>query len=698
MAASVPVRSLNPHLMCALCSGYFIDPVTITECLHSFCKSCIIKYLDLNKKCPICDLHIHKTRPLLNIRSDKTLQEIVYKLVPGLHQEEMRRRQLFYEQHPVRDANYQSFKEEKEKMFFSSLDKMSLSFEYYDQDLANTHTQKVRKGTSNRRFLQCPGMMKIKHLKKFVRMKYGLVDENFAIDVIYKNELIPEEYTLIDVAYLYNWRKETPMQFYYRVFKKNIVHLRKRKRKHSTTNDVMSNNKKTTSVMEGIVVTKNGTKEVSKVSPTPISSPKKSTEVIELSINVSANDVKQVVSELNSKDSKDEPLEKKRSQLSSSDTSNHNGDESHGKNSNTLHSRTISTGGNSILSTIVQNLARKKLEDSHNASLKNNSSSIGSQSKSTSNKEARDPLSKSPLSQNHVVNGTKTSSSTTMEKPSIKTIGIKADRGGTGNGGGIHHLSKKGLGDRSLMKLGSSNGDSMGTLIMKRPVAKEFPASSIGIPTSGIQVSSNKDQTSGLSFTSKPALTTVNKTTPQSLPLTSKPAPLISKSVMGPTGLPVLQITSSAARLPTSLVTVPVKAKTTSLKFSVATKPTTHSPSISSSMLGRVLPTNPVGHVGPPVKELIWGQSPTGSVSMGLNKAKMTPISKALNQSIRQIPNPSLLTKPKSPDHVPVSKPAPSPVSSTAMGGTGTTPAAVAVTTNTNKMCVGGSRVLEAQK
>lgn len=37
MAASVPVRSLNPHLMCALCSGYFIDPVTITECLHS-CK------------------------------------------------------------------------------------------------------------------------------------------------------------------------------------------------------------------------------------------------------------------------------------------------------------------------------------------------------------------------------------------------------------------------------------------------------------------------------------------------------------------------------------------------------------------------------------------------------------------------------------------------------------------------------------
>lgn len=480
--------------------------------------------------------------------------------------------------------------------------------------------------------------------------------------------------------------------------------MRKRKRKHSNANDVTLNSKKSNSVMDNVTVNKNGTKEASKVNPTPISSPKKSTEVIELSINVSANDVKQVVSELNNKDSKDEPLEKKRSQLSSSDTSNHNGDDPHGKNSNTLHTRTISTGGNSILSTIVQNLARKKLEDSHNATLKNNSSLVsGSQSKP--NNSIKDPMSKSPLSQNHVVNGTKNPSSTpSTDKPSIKTIGIKADRGGTGNGGGIHHLSKKGLGDRSLMKLGSSNGDSMGTLIMKRPISKDFPASSVGMPTSGIQVNS-KDQPSGLSFNTKTTLTNaaVNKsTTPQSLPLTTKPTASISKTVMGPTGLPVLQITSSAARLPTSLVTVPVKAKTTSLKFSVGTKPT-HSPSISSNMLGRVLPTNPVGHVGPAVKELIWGQSPTGSVSLGLNKAKMTPMSKALNQSLRQIPNPSLLTKPKSPDQVPVSKPASSPVSSSTTGGTGTTVTSTAtsspamITSNAN-VCVGGSRVLEAQK
>lgn len=31
------LKSLNPHLVCVLCAGYYIDPTTIVECLHS-CK------------------------------------------------------------------------------------------------------------------------------------------------------------------------------------------------------------------------------------------------------------------------------------------------------------------------------------------------------------------------------------------------------------------------------------------------------------------------------------------------------------------------------------------------------------------------------------------------------------------------------------------------------------------------------------
>lgn len=54
----------------------------------SVCKTCIVRYLETSKYCPICDVQVHKTKPLQNIRSDQTLQDIVYKLVPGLFQSE----------------------------------------------------------------------------------------------------------------------------------------------------------------------------------------------------------------------------------------------------------------------------------------------------------------------------------------------------------------------------------------------------------------------------------------------------------------------------------------------------------------------------------------------------------------------------------------------------------------------------------
>ena len=51
---------------------------------------------------------------------------------------------------------------------------------------------------------------------KFITMKYGLAGDNFVVDVIYKGDIIPQDYTLIDVAYYYKWEKDSPMQFFYR--------------------------------------------------------------------------------------------------------------------------------------------------------------------------------------------------------------------------------------------------------------------------------------------------------------------------------------------------------------------------------------------------------------------------------------------------------------------------------------------------
>ncbi|XP_031562576.1 polycomb group RING finger protein 1-like [Actinia tenebrosa] len=99
----IKLRDLNPHLVCSLCAGYFVDATTITECLHTFCKSCIVKYLQSSKCCPTCNLKIHETQPLVNLQLDRTMHDIVLKVVPNLFKDEMRRRQEFYESRGLPD-------------------------------------------------------------------------------------------------------------------------------------------------------------------------------------------------------------------------------------------------------------------------------------------------------------------------------------------------------------------------------------------------------------------------------------------------------------------------------------------------------------------------------------------------------------------------------------------------------------------
>merc|ERR1719362_2644512 len=213
---------------------------------HSFCKSCIVKHVETSKVCPSCQTQIHKTKPLLSLRADKALQDIVYKVVPGLYRTEMQNRVKFYTRHPDADpANSEDAGEVADSLFFSPEDDISMSIEYFDNVSDVSKNGNDNNGSSNapdsleadnpnRRFLQCPGSVTVNHLKKFIMTKYSL-DQNFLVDVIYKDDLLAEDNSLIDVAYSYNWRKTSPMRFYYRIYQKTKVLTRKRKSKKTKT-------------------------------------------------------------------------------------------------------------------------------------------------------------------------------------------------------------------------------------------------------------------------------------------------------------------------------------------------------------------------------------------------------------------------------------------------------------------------------
>uniref|UniRef100_G3MKP5 RING-type domain-containing protein n=1 Tax=Amblyomma maculatum TaxID=34609 RepID=G3MKP5_AMBMU len=222
---------LNEHLTCVLCGGYFVDATTIIECLHSFCKTCIVKYLEVHKMCPVCDVQVHKTRPLQNIRSDQTLQDIVYKLVPGLYKNEMRRRRQYYASLapsvraslPPISIEGRGDIQNVERLIFNYEDLISVIVEYSARDvlpirpllLGPPPPENQESPPGSRRYLLCPGGFTVGHLKKFLRAKFGLA-KNHEVDVMYMHDHLLDDYTLVDLAYIYSWRRNTPMRLLYR--------------------------------------------------------------------------------------------------------------------------------------------------------------------------------------------------------------------------------------------------------------------------------------------------------------------------------------------------------------------------------------------------------------------------------------------------------------------------------------------------
>ncbi|XP_052811792.1 uncharacterized protein LOC128239240 [Mya arenaria] len=228
----IRITELNPHVICVLCGGYFINATTITECLHSFCRTCITRYLETSKYCPVCDVMVHKTKPLDYIRSDKTLQDLVYKLVPGLYKSEMKRRREYYAKvdppgvtlPPSEDRGYEFY----DRIIYTEDEKISLSLELCSHGVPFKTPNNIRghSGPDNIkvrdvRYLQCPAAFSVGNLKKFIRMKFDL-KQKFEMDIFHTAEPLPDYYSLMDIAYIYTWTRRAPLRLFYTVFERRL--------------------------------------------------------------------------------------------------------------------------------------------------------------------------------------------------------------------------------------------------------------------------------------------------------------------------------------------------------------------------------------------------------------------------------------------------------------------------------------------
>ena len=240
------VKDLNEIFLCIICNGYLIRPVAITECCHYFCRSCIVKYLETTSeyKCPLCDTLIHETNPWDMLREDKKLEYMIFKLVPGLAQNEKKRRKLFYSRRGMDDpeendadsnlnlcltgftiasTEKEKEKEEKkeeevpeEKPKLLDASQIGLHLNFIEPEIKSeipNPTNSFRK--LDKPYLRASSHITVDNLKKFLqkKLKYST---NSDVDILCNGELMGRHHTL-EFIYMTRWRyKEGVLTLDYR--------------------------------------------------------------------------------------------------------------------------------------------------------------------------------------------------------------------------------------------------------------------------------------------------------------------------------------------------------------------------------------------------------------------------------------------------------------------------------------------------
>ncbi|OQR74231.1 hypothetical protein BIW11_09207 [Tropilaelaps mercedesae] len=229
--------SVNPSLTCALCKGYLVNAMTLIRCMHSFCKSCIHRHLDTSSTCPTCQQRVFRSRMDLYMVADTTLQSVVYKTVPGLFANEMRRRWDFYEQNEdslcaIRDKELRNEAPGIPlKQIFTEKDCISLALEHRQEEVEAPKFLNM--------YLSCPADAPIWVIIKFIRTKLSppaslnvhlhletlnvnmskLSSKAVIKDSKESNEdknkdrlLLDPDLTLIDVCYIADYKFEGPLK------------------------------------------------------------------------------------------------------------------------------------------------------------------------------------------------------------------------------------------------------------------------------------------------------------------------------------------------------------------------------------------------------------------------------------------------------------------------------------------------------
>ncbi|XP_072546062.1 polycomb group RING finger protein 5-A isoform X1 [Salminus brasiliensis] len=211
------VRDFNRYITCSMCRGYLIKPTAVTECLHTFCKSCIVQHFEESNECPECGIQVHETNPLEMLRLDKTLEEIIFKLVPGLREKEEQQEMDFWRKNKSKANGEDGPRPKKTRISEEDDEKDDEKGGDYHRsdpqiaiclDCLRNNSQSgesmVKVCGLMKKFIRCSTRVTVGTIKKFLCVKLKL-PSSYELDVLCNGEIMGKDHTL-EFIYRTRWR------------------------------------------------------------------------------------------------------------------------------------------------------------------------------------------------------------------------------------------------------------------------------------------------------------------------------------------------------------------------------------------------------------------------------------------------------------------------------------------------------------